>query len=453
MVTSRPGAFVRTWCTVAVLTAACGGGGAVTDRAASSTVASTSFARLQAQVLVKSCAFSACHAQGNTGGSGLILSGADAYAQLVNRIPANTNARADGLRLVVPGRPDSSLLWHKLNGFIAGHHTRDYGAAMPSTGQPLSVDQLSFVRTWIENGASNTSDDIDPTLLAGTTPLQNVPYTPLAAPTGGYQVKLAPFTVKNAFEREIFVYRAIGNTQDVYVNRIQTHMRPGSHHFVLYSFAPTIPAAALPPKDSVRDLRDVSGGTELTTLIAMGYHIFFAGTQAAASDYTFPAGVALKVAAGTALDLNSHYVNAGQQDIVGEAEANLYAIPKAQVQYEAQTLNLGNTDLTLPKGRDTTITKTFKFTAVTRVVTLTSHMHARGTNFVIRIAGGPRNGEVVYTSADWAHPPIVSFATPIVLNAGEGLTSEVTYHGDPNKVVRFGLTSDDEMDIIFGYWY
>jgi hypothetical protein len=102
---------------------------------------------------------------------------------------------------------------------------------------------------------------------------------------------------------------------------------------------------------------------------------------------------------------------------------------------------------------DTTITKTFRFSQLTRVVALTSHMHARGAKFVIRIAGGPRDGEVVYANTSWDHPPFVAFAQPIVLQPGEGLTSEVTYHGDPNKVVRFGLTSEDEMDIIFGYWY
>ena len=63
------------------------------------------------------------------------------------------------------------------------------------------------------------------------------------------------------------------------------------------------------------------------------------------------------------------------------------------------------------------------------------------------------NGEVVFTNTSWDHPPFVAFDTPIVLQPGEGLTSEVTFHGDASKVVRFGLTSQDEMDIIFGYWY
>jgi len=45
------------------------------------------------------------------------------------------------------------------------------------------------------------------------------------------------------------------------------------------------------------------------------------------------------------------------------------------------------------------------------------------------------------------------FAEPIVLRAGEGLTSEVTYNNTTSATIRFGLTSEDEMNIIFGYYY
>ena len=41
----------------------------------------------------------------------------------------------------------------------------------------------------------------------------------------------------------------------------------------------------------------------------------------------------------------------------------------------------------------------------------------------------------------------------LIIEHLKGLRSEVLYHGDASKVVKFGLTSDDEMDIIFGYWY
>jgi hypothetical protein len=72
---------------------------------------------------------------------------------------------------------------------------------------------------------------------------------------------------------------------------------------------------------------------------------------------------------------------------------------------------------------------------------------------VIKIFGGPRNGEIVYTNTSWEHPLVLSYAVPIILQPGEGLTSEVTYFNNSSQPVSFGLTSQDEMNIIFGYYY
>jgi hypothetical protein len=437
---------------VTVLLVACKGDGGSGSSSPSAPAPPTSFSRIQSQLFEKSCAFSSCHAP-NSSASTLVLTGPDVYAKLVGATPADFIARADGLKEVMPGKPDSSLLWHKLNAFIAGHHVHDYGAGMPSSATPLSVEQLDFVRQWIERGASATGDDVNPQLLLGTTRPDPAPYVALTPPANGFQLKVSPFTTKPAFEREIFVYRGVGNTSDIYVNRIQTQVRQGSHHFVLYSFNSTLPQFLVPARDQVRDIRNSDGTYNLLTVVPMEYHVFFAGAQTQTGDFTFPPGVALKLPAGSALDLNSHYVNSTQQEIVGEAEANLYTVPAAQVTSVANALFLNQTDLTIPAGRDTTIVKTFKFSTVTRVIMLTSHMHSRGQKFVIRISGGARNGEVVYSSTVWDHPDIITYATPIVLQPGEGLTSECTYRGDPNKVVRFGLTSDDAMDIVFGYWY
>jgi hypothetical protein len=87
------------------------------------------------------------------------------------------------------------------------------------------------------------------------------------------------------------------------------------------------------------------------------------------------------------------------------------------------------------------------------IITLTSHMHEHGTRFVVRLAGGARDGQVVYDNTDWAHPLVRTFDAPLVLKKGEALVSEVTYHNTTDRVIRFGLTSEDEMGIVFGYYY
>jgi hypothetical protein len=128
-------------------------------------------------------------------------------------------------------------------------------------------------------------------------------------------------------------------------------------------------------------------------------------------------------------------------------------MPKEDVQHEALTLNLGNTNFNLPAKQRTTITKTYLMSKKTYIVSLTSHTHQLGEKFVIKIKNGPRDGEIVYTSTDWHHPEVINFQSPLVLEAGEGLVSEITYNNVTDRSVGFGLTSEDEMGIIFGYYY
>jgi hypothetical protein len=185
----------------------------------------------------------------------------------------------------------------------------------------------------------------------------------------------------------------------------------------------------------------------------MQNHVFMGGGTDVNTDVTLPAGVALKIAPATPVDLNAHYFNRTNFVLTGQNYLNMYTVPRASVQYEAKTLDLNNFDINIPPYTRRTLTKTFTFNTVTRVVMLTSHFHKLGETFVIKIAGGSRNGEVVYTNTDWEHPLVKSFATPIVLQPGEGLTSVVTYYNPSSLGVGFGFTSQDEMNIIFGYYY
>jgi hypothetical protein len=99
------------------------------------------------------------------------------------------------------------------------------------------------------------------------------------------------------------------------------------------------------------------------------------------------------------------------------------------------------------------LTRTFLFDKPVSILMLTSHNHELGEKFEIRIAGGPRNGELVYSSNDWKHPVILWLAQPLVLQAGQGLTSIVTYNNITSRTIRHGFLSTDEMNIMRGYYY
>lgn len=411
------------------------------------------FDRIQAQILAPTCT-AGCHTAGTAfaTSSGLVLDRAVAYANLVGVAPRNTSAKSDGLQRVKPFKADSSLLYHKL--VIAdGHHSAGYGSIMPLGGDPVYNGQLEYIRRWIEAGAPEKGSVVDTMVLADRTRPVPTAFAPLAPPASGVQLKIDAFSVNPNFERELFLYRQVNNSGDLYVNRIETRMRSNSHHLLLYTFD-NIPSFIRPAFNVVRDIRNADGSLNFVNMLPMGFHVFFAGTQTPSSDYRFPDGVALRLPAQGAIDLNSHYVNRTTTPITGEAYANLHTVPQSAVRRVARTLNMGNTDINLPPRSRVTLTKTFTVSDSSMTVfMLTSHMHERGERFVVRIVGGPRNEEVVYTTTDWAHPDIINYSQPIVLRRGEGLRSEITYNNTTDRTIRFGLTSADEMGIIFGYFY
>jgi len=210
---------------------------------------------------------------------------------------------------------------------------------------------------WIEAGASRTADVADGALLANKTPQTASIFAPLAPPPAGqgFQVRADSFAVNPNFERELFVYRSLGNTSDIYVNRIQTSMRPLSHHFVLYAIDPAMGKGlpCTPQVNQVRDIRNSDGSMNILNMLPMACHVFIGGAMSQTSDYRFPDGVALQLPPQMSIDVNVHYVNRTNGEIPGEGQANLYTVPAAQVQKVAHTLNWANSDIVLPAAKVT----------------------------------------------------------------------------------------------------
>ena len=415
-----------------------------------STSAKDSWSIIQENILTPTCATSGCHASTNDANyaqHNLLLTSATAYDNLINIISKNAAAKTAGLVRVKPGDFMSSLLYQKVD----CQTTLKYGALMPLGGTNLTLGQIEFIKQWIIKGAPKKGSVVDETLLANKAVCSQT-FVPMQAPSAaeGFQLAINAFTVSPNTEREVFVNRTTPNTSTVYVNKITMQGRPNSHHFVLYGFQST---TLLPPVNTLRDLYNVDASINIITFAQMQNHIFLGGGTDVNTTYTFPAGVALKVPPATALDLNAHYFNKQTSNLTGENYINLYTVSQANVLKEAQSINFANYNFSIPANSRKTITTDYAFNKAVTVITLTSHFHKLGEKFQIKILGGTRNGEVVYENTDWEHPIVINLATPIQLKAGEGLTSVVTYNNTTNKIVNFGLTSEDEMNIIFGYYY
>ncbi len=410
------------------------------------------WAIIQDGILTPSCATSGCHASNGDATysqHNLLLSSAVAYDNLINKVSKNPAAFSAGLVRVKPGDHLNSLLYQKTD--CQSGQNGKYGANMPLGGPNLTLGQIEFIKQWIIKGAPKTGSVVDESVLSNTAVCAQ-PFVSLTPPTAaeGFQFKIDAFTVYPNTEREVFINRATPNTSTVYVNKITMQGRPNSHHFVLYGFLNT---TALPPVNTLRDLYNADASINLNTFSQMQNHIYLAGGTDVNTTYTFPAGVALKIPPSTALDLNAHYFNKQTTGLTGENYINLYTVPQGNVVKEAQSINFANYNFSIPANTRKTITTNFTFAQAVTVITLTSHFHKMGEKFQIKILGGARIGEIVYENTDWEHPLVLNLTSPIQLKSGEGLSSVVTYNNITGKTINFGLTSEDEMNIIFGYYY
>ena len=419
----------------------------------------SSFDLMQDKILTPSCATAGCHLSTKDASfpqHGLVLAKGTSYANLVGVTSVNAIALKNSVIRVRKFASGESLFFHKLNWDLSHHGLVSYGTPMPLGGKPISKGQLAFVQKWIDAGAPATGEVADAGLLDDTTPsyVEEANFTPLPSPAeegnSGIQLKVDRFVVPPNFERELFVRRPLNNIAPVYIARIKLKSRANSHHMVLYDFRSK---SVLPNLDELRDLRNLDNSLNIGTVIQMSNHIFLGGGTDPNSDYRFPAGMALQLPVNASIDLNPHYFNKTSENLYGENYVNLYTVPADQVKQVVKMIDFNVTNFTLPANQKTTITRDFKFDKPVAVVSLTSHFHARGKLFQIKIKGGLRDGEVIYENTDWAHPKVINYDTPILLQAGEGLTSVATYLNDTNKDLGFGLTSEDEMDIIFGYYY
>ena len=89
------------------------------------------------------------------------------------------------------------------------------------------------------------------------------------------------------------------------------------------------------------------------------------------------------------------------------------------------------------------------FNEKTQIRQMFSHTHKRGKRFLVYKVGGSNDGELLYSAFDYQHPPYLFFNTPLVVEAGEGIKTVVTYDNETDRDIRFGVTSEDEMGILF----
>ena len=118
---------------------------------------------IQRRIFNVSCTFSSCHSVDGHKGE-LVLVDGQSRDNIVSKDAHNTEAERLMKIRVVPGQPDTSYLFQKINRMGANFCTEEQlfdedpsceGEAMPSTNERLPQQRIDAVRAWILAGAKN----------------------------------------------------------------------------------------------------------------------------------------------------------------------------------------------------------------------------------------------------------------------------------------------------------
>jgi hypothetical protein len=121
-----------------------------------------SYENMRVHIFSHNCV--SCHSTAASSNTqhGLVLEGGDVYERLINKLPVNAQARTAGLKLVIPGKADSSFLFIKCDWKNVNFR---FGNSMPLGADPLTEDQITFIKLWINAGAPKTGIVADANLL------------------------------------------------------------------------------------------------------------------------------------------------------------------------------------------------------------------------------------------------------------------------------------------------
>lgn len=213
---------------------------------------------------------------------------------------------------------------------------------------------------------------------------------------------------------------------DVDVDDVAGFTTAGSHHVILYTTSLAQPPSTYPCQDEEMVFLRIVGGTGLDTAVT--------------TDTALPDGMVRRVRGGNQVVIQSHWFNAGDEPIDGQAAFNVRFQPVSPSRTATDFLAVMNTVFEVAPGTSkASVECTFHDTA--NIWQLAGHLHELGTH--VRIAFTPAGGSerVLVDEAwnkEWFAPRFLDFTgAPLVARPGDRLSVECEWSNPHSYTVRF----------------
>jgi hypothetical protein len=393
---------------------------------------------MQKEVFDVSCSSDSCHS--NVGRAGdMVLQEGFAWESLVNHRPSNPVAAQDGLMRVLPGQPDQSFLIAKLTSNLAAGE----GLPMPYGAAPLSDQTMEIVKAWIEAGAPEDGqvpgDDGRPLGGGGDQPGE----ISLPPPAHGVQLSVTSPAVPKGEEETGCHYLKLPSDVDIDVNRIQVAVTGGSHHIHLYR--PYDRSVDVPDHYEVCNYAVDFDQWELVVAV-----------QLRRTDWELPPGVAFRFHAGEQLLIQTHFVNVGSLETLGEGKAimNLHAAEPGETTMHAGAIFGQDKDVDVLPHSTPTESAECVFPKALNLMGETGHYHFRGRHFSTYLWDNDTRGDKIYDHDGYDDPPFTIHNPAIEFTPGQGIEWECHWVNDTDNEFTFGPFTDiNEHCNWFGFYY
>jgi hypothetical protein len=243
----------------------------------------------------------------------------------------------------------------------------------------------------------------------------------------------------------------LGNQAPLYVNQVAMDAGPGWHHSNWYF----VPEGTFSVDDGVWDCRD---DFDAVTAALTGGVLFAQSTQATEETQGFVAGAALEVPAGSVVVGQIHIVNTGDEELVTALSLSLTGLPEEEVETRLRPLAFDFHQLAIPPQQrsrfeaDCDMVDGYGGPIDLSLHYLLPHYHRFGTGMDIRMAGGERDGEIIYAIEQAVGEPLGrSMAPPLSMAGARGIRFACEFDNPTDQPIYFGNNNDSEMCIMLAF--
>lgn len=210
------------------------------------------------------------------------------------------------------------------------------------------------------------------------------------------------------------------------------------HHTILYGARARQPA-----------------GTHVCTEADMINVQYLAAGGAETGIYQVPEGIAFRLRAGQQLMIQSHFINAGDADVVGRSSISVETAPPDPARLPADLLTIVTTEIAIDAHAGGAASAECVIPQELDLIALAGHAHEWGRQ--VSIARAPAGGaaEMLYdqpwTAASMFDPVIQQYAVdePLHLAAGDRIRVDCQYQNDTDEPLAFPA----EMCVGFGFYF